>query len=216
MTFTADLYWSFRSPFSYLVTGELKDMMRHYDFKVRVKPVYPLVIRVPDFFEKADPRFFSYLLKDVERTAQMHGWDFGKADPDPIVMQSGRKRAAAEQPYIYRLTRIAAAASQEADIFPLIDEVGRLIWSGKVKGWDQGEHLSQAAARAGFDLAALDEKAVTDADALDAIIQQNQHGLEAAGHWGVPTMVYNGEPFFNQDRAAHLLWRMQQDGLQKR
>jgi 2-hydroxychromene-2-carboxylate isomerase len=35
-------------------------------------------------------------------------------------------------------------------------------------------------------------------------------------HWGVPTMVYEGEPFFGQDKIELLLWRMQQKGLQKR
>ena len=39
------------------------------------------------------------------------------------------------------------------------------------------------------------------------------HGLRAAGHWGVPTMVFEGEPFFGQDRFDHLVWRMAQKGL---
>ena len=38
----------------------------------------------------------------------------------------------------------------------------------------------------------------------------------AAGHWGVPTMVFDGEPFFGQDRLDLLVWRMRQAGLQER
>lgn len=211
-----DLYWSFRSPFSYLLTAGVKQVIARYDVSVRVKPVYPLVIRVPDFFQKSDPRFFSYLLKDAERTAQMEGIPFAKPAPDPIVMNQETRTAAPDQPYIYRLNRIAAAASNEGDILPLIDEIGALIWSGATRDWHLGAHLENAVARAGFDLAALDASAEAQADSLDAILQQNQDDLEAAGHWGVPTMVFNGEPFFDQDRLQHLIWRMKQHALEER
>ena len=36
------------------------------------------------------------------------------------------------------------------------------------------------------------------------------------GHYGVPLMVFNGVPFFGQDRFDQLKWRMQQKGLAKR
>ena len=39
---------------------------------------------------------------------------------------------------------------------------------------------------------------------------------EDAGHWGVPTLVFEGEPFFGQDRIAMAKWRMEQKGLQPR
>jgi 2-hydroxychromene-2-carboxylate isomerase len=55
-----------------------------------------------------------------------------------------------------------------------------------------------------------------DPERYDAIIAANQRDLEAAGHWGVPTMVFEGEPFFGQDRIDLLLWRMRQRGLQRR
>jgi 2-hydroxychromene-2-carboxylate isomerase len=62
----------------------------------------------------------------------------------------------------------------------------------------------------------MDAAIVRDADRLDAVIAQNQADLEAAGHWGVPTMVFEGEPFFGQDRIDLLVWRMQQRGLRER
>lgn len=215
-TLNVDLYWSFRSPFSYLLIGMIKPFIQRYDMTVSVKPVYPLVIRVPDYFQKADPRFFSYLLKDVARTAQMIGADFSPAQPDPIIMNPETRMAAPQQPYIYRLNRIAAAAAQQADIFPLIDEIGSLIWSGAVKAWDQGNHLHEATARAGFDLDTLDAQAASEAETLDALLAQNQADLEAAGHWGVPTLVFQGEPFFGHDRLDLLIWRMKQHGLRAR
>ncbi len=40
-----------------------------------------------------------------------------------------------------------------------------------------------------------------------------QNALNAAGHWGVPTLVFEGEPFFGQDRIDMALWRMKQKGV---
>ncbi|MBT7884928.1 MAG: 2-hydroxychromene-2-carboxylate isomerase, partial [Gammaproteobacteria bacterium] len=39
---------------------------------------------------------------------------------------------------------------------------------------------------------------------------------EQAGHWGVPTCVYQGAPFFGQDRLDVLLWTLQKEGLRSR
>ncbi len=91
-----------------------------------------------------------------------------------------------------------------------------MIWSGKIAGWNEGTHLAEAASRAGLDLAELDAQAVAEEQRLDERIAQNQADLEAAGHWGVPTMVFQGEPFFGQDRLELLVWRLQQHGLATR
>ena len=37
-----------------------------------------------------------------------------------------------------------------------------------------------------------------------------------AGHWGVPTLVFQGEPIFGQDRIGLAIWRMEQAGLKER
>ena len=38
----------------------------------------------------------------------------------------------------------------------------------------------------------------------------------AAGHSGVPLCVFEGEPFFGQDRLALLQWRLEQLGVPRR
>ena len=38
----------------------------------------------------------------------------------------------------------------------------------------------------------------------------------AEHHWGVPTMVFNDEPFFGQDKIELLIWRLKQNGLTAR
>ena len=32
----------------------------------------------------------------------------------------------------------------------------------------------------------------------DAVIAENESAQKRAGHWGVPLMVFNGEPFFSE------------------
>ena len=42
------------------------------------------------------------------------------------------------------------------------------------------------------------------------------HALEAAGRWGVRTMVFEGDPCFSQDRQDLPLWRSKSAGLAAR
>jgi 2-hydroxychromene-2-carboxylate isomerase len=51
---------------------------------------------------------------------------------------------------------------------------------------------------------------------FDAIIETSQEAQREGGHYGVPLMVFAGEPFFGQDRFDQFKWRMQQKGLVKR
>ena len=51
---------------------------------------------------------------------------------------------------------------------------------------------------------------------LNAEVRANQAAEEAAGHWGTPCLVFDGEPFFGQDRIDMALWRMKQNGLKPR
>ncbi|WP_373487378.1 2-hydroxychromene-2-carboxylate isomerase [Blastomonas sp.] len=215
MTLTADIFWSFRSPYSYLATRRYRALMEAYDLTLNLRPVYPLAIRQPDFFEKNHPSWLRYTFTDVFRVAQYLDIPFGFPNPDPIVQDIATRQIAAEQPYIYRITRLGQAAARVGKSLAFCDEASRLIWGG-AKGWHEGDHLAEAAARAGLDLAAIEAVIEAEPDALDAEIAANQAALEAAGHWGVPTLVFDGEPFFGQDRIDLALWRMEQKGLQLR
>ena len=215
MTLRADLYWSFRSPYSYLAIGRYRAMTEDYDLEIDLKPVYPLAVRQPDFFARSHPNWISYTVGDVIRLAQYHGIPLGQPRPDPIVQDIATGRIAADQPYIFRLVRLGQAAARRGRSLIFRAEVARLIWGG-TENWHEGDHLAEAAARAGLDLAALDAEAEADSAALDAEIAANQAALEAAGHWGVPTLVFQGEPFFGQDRIELALWRMKQAGLAAR
>jgi len=178
--------------------------------------VLPIAVRIPGFFDTVNPLWPPYLLRDTMRIAQYLGLDYGWPRPDPIVQDFATRQVAAEQPYIHRLVRLGVEAARRGRGLPFIDEVSRIIWNGKIDGWNEGTHLAEATARAGLDLAELDPFVAREVTALDAIIAKNQDDHRAAGHWGVPTMVFAGEPFFGQDRLDLLVWRLEQHGLSRR
>lgn len=213
-----DVFWSFRSPWSYLATPRLRQWQENYQLQVNFRPVYPIAIRTPEFFQQVQPQFFSYFGIDVFRVAEFLELPFAWANPDPIIQvpgENGRPQTAEDQPYIHRLTRLGVLAAEAGKGIEFADEISTLIWGG-TPAWDQGDHLAQATARAGLDLATLDSKALAETSRLEAVIEQNQADHDKAGHWGVPTCAFQGEPFFGQDRLDVLLWRLQQAGLQAR
>ena len=215
MTLAADIFWSFRSPYSYLAIGRYRQLAEDFDVTLNLRPVYPLAVREPNFFERNHPNWLRYTMLDMMRVAAFHGIPFGPPRPDPIVQDIATRKIAADQPYIYRLTRLGQAAARRGKSLAFCHEAAMLIWGG-AENWHEGNHLKGAAERAGLNLAELDAEAAADATALDAEIAENQATLEASGHWGVPTLVFNGEPFFGQDRIEMAIWRMEQNGLTRR
>jgi len=89
----------------------------------------------------------------------------------------------------------------------------KVQWDGNVSGWHEGDHLANAASAADFDLAAMDAAVVADPDRHERVIAGNEQDHAASGHWGVPTFVFENEPFFGQDRIDLLIWRMESKGL---
>ncbi|MFK7895199.1 MAG: 2-hydroxychromene-2-carboxylate isomerase [Myxococcota bacterium] len=210
-----DVFWSFRSPYSYLATGRLIDLEARYAVEIRVRPVLPIAVRTPEFFQKVNPLWPPYLMKDIERLGAYQGIPIRWPRPDPVVMNRDRSYPR-EQPSIHRLTRLGVAATESGRGLAFVDEVSKTIWDGSVAGWNEGTHLEEATARAGLDLAELDGQIEKNPQHFIDSIERNQDALEAAGHWGVPTMVFEGEPFFGQDRLDLLLWRMKNAGVKER
>jgi 2-hydroxychromene-2-carboxylate isomerase len=198
MTLSVDLFYSYRSPFSYLALPKTLKLVEEYDLAVNLRPVYPLAVRVPGFFKKASPNFIRYVVLDSTRVAQHEGIPFRFPRPDPIVQDKTTFDVAAEQPYIHRLTRLGAMAQLEGRSLAFTDAIARVLWDGSVAGWNEGDHLARATEAAGFEIA------------------ENEKDHAASGHWGVPTFVFENEPFFGQDRIDLLLWRMVAKGLKKR
>lgn len=215
MTLTFDLYWSFRSPYSYLATQRLCDFEAEYDVSIKVRPVYPIAVRIDGFFKTVNPMWPPYLVRDTYRLGEMMGIPFQWPDPDPVVMDLASGNVPKDQPYIHRLTRAGVAAAETGRGMPFLNEISKVIFGG-TKAWDQGTHLFDAAKRAGVDLDEIDALIEKDADRYERIIRENEEAQAKSGHWGVPLMVFDDEPFFGQDRIDLLKWRLEKNGLKKR
>nr|WP_298928477.1 DsbA family protein [uncultured Erythrobacter sp.] len=216
MTLTADLFFSFRSPYSYLAIGRYRAIAEEYDVDITLRTVWPIAIRDPDILFTGNPNAPRYILMDSMRVAQHLGIPYRWPRPDPVVQNLATREIAKDQPIIRRIARMGQAATRRGKGLIFADEVSRLIFSGEVDGWNEGDHLAGAAQRSGLNFAELEAEVASEAAALDAEIADNQAALEAAGHWGVPTLVFDGEPFFGQDRVEMAQWRMEQKGLMSR
>jgi 2-hydroxychromene-2-carboxylate isomerase len=216
LTHTVDLYWSFRSPYSYIVVPRLLELERDWDAAVNVRPVLPIAVRQPEFFANSDPLWFNYLMRDCVRSAEFAGLPLRWPRPDPVVMDFATRTYPKEQPYIHRLTRLGALAAERGKGLPALRAISHLIWSGETEEWHEGDHLANALAAIGLDLAEMDAVQIAEAARLEAVIAQNEAEQRLGGHYGVPLMVHDGEPFFGQDRYDQLLWRMQQKGMTAR
>ena len=183
MTLSVDLFFSFRSPYSYLALPKTMRMAADYDVTVHLRPVYPIAVRIPGFFKRANPQFARYVVLDSSRVAQRENIPFRFPRPDPIVQDMTTLDVAEHQPYIHRLTRLGAAAQADGRSLPFTYAISRVLWDGSVAGWNEGDHLTKAATAAGFDLAAMDAAIIADPDRYEQIIAGNEqaHAASAIG-----------------------------------
>src|SRR5882724_4404616 len=138
MTLSVDLFFSFRSPYSYLALPKTLKLVADYDATVNLRPVYPLAVRVPGFFKKTNPQFLPYVALDSSRVAQRENIPYRFPRPDPIVQDLATLEVAEHQPYIHRLTRLGALAQTEARALAFVDAIARVLWDGTIDGWNEG------------------------------------------------------------------------------
>ena len=212
MSISLDLYYTMRSPYCYLAVKPISELATELDLMVNLKPVYPLAVSDPSFFDKVNPLWPPYLQKDTRRIAARLNIPFHWPRPDPIVQDMQTREVAAEQPYITRLTHYAQLAAEEGKGLAYVTEVSGLLYSPDVDGWDQGDLLAQAMARAGLDIEVYAGKANAEAERLEVQVQQNRREQLASGHWGAPLFVHDSEIFFGQDRIEDLAWYLRNLG----
>ena len=213
MTTFIDVYYTMRSPYCYLATPTLAQLIDQYDLFLRIKPVYPLAVSDPTFFEKVNPLWPPYLAKDTRRIAQRLNIPFRWPRPDPIVQDMTTRKIATEQPYITRLTHFAQIAADRQKGLEYVCSVSALLYDPEVDGWHEGNYLRDAMTRAGLDFDEYEEIAQKQAYDLEAKIQLNRSDQLATGHWGAPLFVYQEEIFFGQDRIEDLIWHLKENGL---
>ncbi len=216
MRLMIDVFWSFRSPYSYILMPRLMKLVEEFDVNVEMKIVHPAAIRNPAYFATMNSLARPYFLKDSVRVAAFHNLRFRRPIPDPVNQDPSTLVIAPEQPFAVRLGRLGIAAAELGKALHFCFEVSQLLWSGEVTDWHQGDHLANAAARAGLNLNEMEDVIASAPEKFDAQLAANDQALRKAGHWGVPTMVFEGEAFFGQDRFDVLLWQLMTRGLRSK
>lgn len=165
---TITLFWSFRSPYSYLALPRLQSLSESTGVAIDMRVVHPNILRNPNY------------LKTMNALARWLG-------------------------------HLGIAATEAGRAFNFFLEVSRLLWNGAVDQWHEGDYLKNACHQTGLDWSALSAQVSARPDYYEQQLQANADALTAAGHWGVPTMVYGPETFFGQDRIDVLAWCIQKD-----
>ena len=211
-----DLYFSFRSPYSYLILPRMLKLKSEYDIKINFKIVYPLAIRMPEFFKNKGLPYFIALSADVRRNAKKLGMPYTtKLTPDPIKQNLMTGTISKQQPYIFDICHLGQMAHIKGVGIEFAYEVSSLIFGG-TKNWNHNDHLSKAAENVALDLHSLRASTKEQETEIIKQIEQNQVDQLNAGHHGVPLTVFEEKFFFGQDRFDDVVKLLKENGLQQK
>jgi len=222
-----DVFYSMRSPYSFLSLFRLAYLHSCYNVNVNIKVIFPVAARTAKPGQKSAIGgrwyFWSYTINDAKRTARYEGIPFRMFNPDPILAdtwppESGTQITAPmdRQPYITWLVRLANAAQLEGKALEYCLAVSPFIFGAQCKIGEWPFHVEAAVNGIGMDYNAIIKDINANPDKYDAVWQQNQVEFQMTGQGGVPSMSFNGEPFFGQDRFDQFFWRLRENGLTQR
>ena len=212
-----DLYFSYRSPYSYLILPRMLKLKEKYDIEINFKVVYPIAIRMPEWFEgKNFFTFFFFKMIDMRLQAKKLGIPFtSKLKPDPIRQNIMTGKISSHQPYIFDICHLGQMAQMKGVGMEFAFEVSSLIFGG-VENWNTDENLSEAAKKVGLDLTQLRESVKVHEEEIIGQIKQNQVDQLNAGHHGVPLTVIGDKHFFGQDQFDKIMETLKENGLKER
>lgn len=212
-----DLYFSYRSPYSYLILPRMLKLKEKYDIEINFKVVYPIAIRMPEWFEgKNFFTFFFFKMIDMRLQAKKLGIPFtSKLKPDPIRQNIMTGKISSHQPYIFDICHLGQMAQMKGVGMEFAFEVSSLIFGG-VENWNTDENLSEAAKKVGLDLIQLRESVNVHEEEIIGQIKQNQVDQLNAGHHGVPLTVIGDKHFFGQDQFNKIMETLKEKGLKER
>ena len=193
MTLEVEVFWSFRSPYSYLSGPRAFALAEEFDVDVVFHGVIPMAMRG----QKVPVAKRLHTLRDVKREADRLGMPFGRVH-DPLGDGALRCLLVAEH----------AAAAGRVEAFVL--GASRAIWAEAVDvATDAG--LRPVCERAGLDWSGC--AAALEDPAMRARVDANTERLGALGHWGVPVFVLDGEPYWGQDHIEDVALALREGGL---
>ena len=218
-----DVYWSMRSPYSYLALNRLVWLNSNYNVNVNIRPVLPVAVRSTKGGSGKAGGLFSITYKvpdsvwDAERQGKFLGTPFNFPVPDPIWQVWNPKgevpgpenwlftHPPEKQPYIFWLTRLACYAQLQGKAIDFVNQVSYLIWSGVVNPTNPNAakdpakgHWPNYVKEYMNRVDGLDHKKAIkyirkNPKEIDQCWIDNAEGMARTGHGGVPLMVIEGQ-----------------------
>mgnify|MGYP000263716828 FL=1 len=193
-----DFYFSYRSPYSYLILPRMLKLKNQYNLDINFKIVYPLAIRMPEWFKNKNIFFFVPFIMDFKKKAKKLNIPLNMPiKPDPIRQNTITGKISSHQPYIFDVCHMGQVMSNRGKGIEFAFELSTLIWS--VKNWNNDSLLEKVFAEFGEDLYEVRKTAKKDESRIIDEIKNNQEDQKIAGHHGVPLNVYKGKYYFGQD-----------------
>ena len=185
-----EMFYSFRSPYSYVALQRTFDIADAFGLKLEVRPVLPMVMRGMAVPKKK----LLYIAKDACREAERLSIPFGKMF-DPVGRGAERCIAA----FYYAKTQ-----GRERDF---LLAAGNAIWA---EGIDvaEDEGMEHVAERSG--LFWPEVKGTMTLNDWRSTAEENRKSMTEAGVWGVPSFIIGETALWGQDRDW-LLARMIED-----
>ena len=183
-----DVWFSFRSPYSYLAIAQLGAIATDLDVDLKLRPLLPLVERGAQM-----PRMKTmYIARDAHREAARLGIEFGHI-ADPLGV--GARNAIALQ----RLANTRGLGLRFAEI------AMRAIWA---EAKDLADYVDLRAVVERAELGWDDARAAIADEAWKTEAADAAADLNAAGLWGVPSFRVGDYATWGQDRLPHLIDRI--------
>lgn len=174
------LYWSARSPYSYIGLERSIQMAKHYQVPLMIKPVLPMMMRGMNVPDKKK----MYIFLDTKREADKLGIPYGKV-ADPLGLAVER---------CYSLIEYAESNNKLHDF--LLSFARGVNSEGIRAETDRG--LKKIVIRCGLDWEIAKQK--LDNKEWKHVVQKNLDDMFTNGCWGVPTICYRDLKFWGQDR----------------
>jgi len=210
-----DLYFSYRSPYSYLILPRMLKLKNEHNIDVNFKIVYPIAIRLPEFFKNKNLIYFVSLKNDAKKKARKLNMSLNlPPKPDPIKQNTITGKISDHQPYIFDICHMGQLMCNRGKGIEFAYELSKLIWN--VKSWNNDDLLEPLFAEFGEDLGEVRESIKSNEISLIEEIEMNQLDQKEAGHHGVPLNVYKGKYYFGQDDPfEELIKELIKDGVIK-